>query len=87
MPSSFIGSLAFAPSGNLFTMGFNSASEIGSILKYKGPAKERSLLADASPELQRPIGILYAAQPVPEPLTLGGLAIAAGGLMISRRRR
>ncbi|MBW4485909.1 MAG: PEP-CTERM sorting domain-containing protein [Tildeniella torsiva UHER 1998/13D] len=85
--SSFIGSLAFAPNGDLFTVGFDIVSEIGSILKYDGLTQERSLLADANPKLQRPIGILYAAQPVPEPFTVGGLAIAAGGLMLSRRRR
>lgn len=70
--SSFIGSLASAPSGDRFTVGFDMVSEIGSILKYDGLTKERSLLADANPELQRPIGILYAAQPVPEPFALGG---------------
>ncbi len=85
--SSFIGSLTFAPNGDLFTVGFDIVSQIGSILKYDGLTKERFLLADANPELQRPIGILYAAQPVPEPFALGGLAIAAGGLMISRRRQ
>lgn len=85
--SSFIGSLAFAPNGDLFTVGFDITSEIGSILKYDGLTRERFLLADASPELKRPIGILYAAQPVPEPFMVGGLAIAAGGLMLSRRRR
>lgn len=84
--SSFIGSLAFAPNGDLFTVGFDIVSEVGSILKYDGATQERFLLADASPALNRPIGILYAAQPVPEPLMLGGLAIAAGGLLLSRRR-
>ncbi|NJN21615.1 MAG: PEP-CTERM sorting domain-containing protein [Leptolyngbya sp. RL_3_1] len=88
--SSFIGSLAFSPEGDLFTVGFNIASNIGSILKYDAATKERVLLTDSSPQLQRPIGILYATQnatkPVPEPFALWGLVAVAGSLAISRRR-
>jgi sugar lactone lactonase YvrE len=85
--TSFIGSLTFAPSGDLFTVGFDISSGVGSILKYDGATKERFLFVDSSPELKRPIGILYAAQTVPEPFTVWGIAIAGGGLVLSRRRR
>lgn len=45
--------------------GVTSLLKIGAILKYDGLTKERSLLANANPEIQLPISILYAAQPVP----------------------
>ncbi|MBD2182914.1 NHL repeat-containing protein [Planktothrix sp. FACHB-1355] len=58
--SNFIGSLAFAPDGNLFVVGFDNrrnASNIGAVLRYNGTT--RSLLVPPDTRLARPIGITF----------------------------
>jgi sugar lactone lactonase YvrE len=88
--SSFIGNLTFDPEGNLYTVGFDIASNNGAILRYDGltgaplPASGNtsSIYVNTTSDLKRPIGITYAR--VPEPAqVLGLLAVAgltAGGL-------
>lgn len=85
--NNFIGSLAFDAEGDLFTVGFDfTNNNVGSILKYDGTTFERSLVVNASPELQRPIGLLFTPEEVPEPAAILGFLVFAGGLYATRRQ-
>ena len=68
--SNFIGSLAFAPDGNLFTVGFDNrdgSNNIGAILRYDGttgqplplPGNSSSIFVAPDSKLARPIGITF----------------------------
>lgn len=88
--NNFMGSLAFAPNGDLFTVGFDfTQNNIGSILKYdfSSPTKDRSVVALNAPQLKRPIGVLFAPDAqvsTPEPgIVLGLLGL---GVLGWRRR-
>lgn len=91
LPSSnFMGGLTFGSDRPdvLYTVGFNSTTLLGSLLAFEGAQGDAntftgSLFSDDL--LRRPIGIASAA--VPEPTTILGIAIAAGGLVTARRRR
>ncbi|MGB3295592.1 MAG: PEP-CTERM sorting domain-containing protein [Phormidesmis sp.] len=77
--SNFIGSLAFGPENDLYTVGFDTTTEIGSLLKFDAATGARTLVVDNASILQRPIGLLFKASPdsaaVPEPGVLAGLLV------------
>ena len=77
--SNFIGNLAFGPNNDLYTVGFDTTTEIGSLLKFDALTGERALVVDGSDVLQRPIGLLFKASPdsaaVPEPGMFVGLLV------------
>ncbi|MDX2243151.1 MAG: PEP-CTERM sorting domain-containing protein [Leptolyngbyaceae cyanobacterium bins.302] len=88
----FVGGLTFgADTSNLFAVGFDAVSLVGSVLTYPGAAGSStafsgSLFTDT--QLVRPIGIAAVpAAAIPEPTTIAGLLLAAGGLGVVRRRR
>ncbi|MGD1864267.1 MAG: PEP-CTERM sorting domain-containing protein [Phormidesmis sp.] len=96
--SNFIGSLAFGPDDNdLYTVGFNTDTAIGSLLKFESLDGDRAgnltLVAENSPELKRPIGLLFKADTdnsnpgvsVPEPGAIAGLL--GTFLFLSRKKR
>jgi sugar lactone lactonase YvrE len=92
--NNFIGAIAFGSGSNahnLYATGFDFANNnIGSVLSFtnaQGSATQfsGSLVTDA--QFQRPIGISVApAEAVPEPATIAGVLLAAGGLGRWRRR-
>lgn len=86
--NNFIGSLAFGPGGDLFTVGFDfTAGNVGSILKFDAATQTRTVFVENNGNLKRPVGILYAPSvKVPEPGTVIGLSAIALGLAASRRR-
>jgi len=62
--SNFIGNLAFAPNGDLLTVGFNtSAPNQGAVLKYESvnnsPVDPLTVIVPPSTELARPIGLSF----------------------------
>lgn len=84
--NNFIGSLAFGPDGNLFTVGFDfTQNNIGSILRYDSSGLPLPLAGNFgalfvanSDRLQRPIGIAFTPPvDVPEPGMAWGLMLAA----------
>ena len=84
--SNFIGSLAFGPQDQLYTVGFDVNTTIGSLLKFDPETGDRTLIADASPALKRPIGLLFKAS-VPEPgVVVGLLTLGLVGLGLRRDR-
>lgn len=95
--NNFIGSLAFGPDSNLFTVGFDfTQNNIGSILRYNGitgtplPAVGNSgaLFVANNENLKRPIGLVFAPPvSVPEPaITLGLLAFSVGAIAARKKR-
>ncbi|MEM9909010.1 MAG: PEP-CTERM sorting domain-containing protein [Cyanobacteria bacterium P01_D01_bin.44] len=91
--SNFIGSLAFGLDKDLYTVGFNVDSEVGTLLKFDVSSGQRTLLANNQPTLQRPIGLIFrpdsSLEPasVPEPfLPTALLTVGLGGGVLSRRR-
>jgi sugar lactone lactonase YvrE len=93
--NNFMGSLAFGPDGNLFTVGFDrTQGNIGSILRYNGatgaplptPGNAGALFVSNSVQLKRPIGLLFSAKQVPEPaMTVGLLAVSLGAIAARRK--
>lgn len=77
--NNFIGSLAFGPTGDLFTVGFSRSSSVGSILQYDGSTFASSLFVKDDPSLKRPIGVLVSPVDIPEPSIVLGLALVAAG--------
>ncbi|MEL6553970.1 MAG: PEP-CTERM sorting domain-containing protein [Cyanobacteria bacterium J06621_11] len=75
--SNFIGNLAFGPDRDLYTVGFNTETTIGSLLKFDSETGDRTLVANNSPQLQRPIGLLFKTDSdsaaVPEPNAIAAL--------------
>ncbi|MBD2296418.1 hypothetical protein H6G06_23780 [Anabaena sphaerica FACHB-251] len=61
--NNFIGGLAFAPNGDLLTVGFNRTTEQGAILQYDtqggSPVNLYEILVPTNPVLERPIGITF----------------------------
>ncbi|MGM3308696.1 hypothetical protein ACSQ6I_22430 [Anabaena sp. WFMT] len=61
--NNFIGSLAFAPNGDLLTVGFDVTTEQGAILKYdtesSSPINPFQVLVPTNPVLERPVGITF----------------------------
>ena len=62
--SNFIGALAFAPDGDLLTVGFNTASpNQGAVLSYENiansPVDPLQILVPITPDLKRPIGLTF----------------------------
>ena len=87
--SNFMGSLAFDANGDLFTVGFDNSEAggtLGALLKFDRDTRERTVITQSTPLLQRPIGIAFAPISVPEPGIVGALAIAAVGLMWGYKR-
>ncbi|MGB3237240.1 MAG: NHL repeat-containing protein [Geitlerinemataceae cyanobacterium] len=96
--NNFIGSLAFTPNGNLFTVGFDFTQEnVGTILRYDGitgmplpaPGKSSAIFVDANPNLVRPIGIAFQpTKAVPEPTSvLEPIAVGAVAVFLLRHRK
>lgn len=90
--SNFIGSLAFGPDDELYTVGFNTETTIGSLLKFDTATGERTLVSGNNSSLERPIGLLFKASPdqatVPEPSVFAGLlTLGAVGSRLNRKRQ
>ncbi len=88
--SNFIGNLAFGPENDLYTVGFDTTTEIGSLFKFDAKTGARVLIADNASFLQRPIGLLFKASPsaaVPEPGAVAGLLmLGVAGFWLRRDR-
>ncbi|MEO0987080.1 MAG: PEP-CTERM sorting domain-containing protein [Cyanobacteria bacterium J06639_14] len=78
--SNFIGSLAFGPDNDLYTVGFDLTDESnpGALLKFDVDSGDRTLLASNQSVLERPIGLVFRPTAVPEPSTV--LAFITVGL-------
>lgn len=91
--SNFVGGLTFgADTDNLFAVGFDfTNNNLGSVLTFPGAqgsstAFTGSLFTDTL--LLRPIGVAAVpAAAIPEPATIAGVLLAAGGLGAARRRK
>jgi sugar lactone lactonase YvrE len=93
--NNFIGSLGFAPDGNLFTVGFDfTQNNIGSILRYDGISglplpgmgNGGALFVANSEQLKRPIGLAFSPEPVPEPgMLLGLLAFSIPAIALRKK--
>lgn len=55
----FVGSLAFGPDDDLYTVGFDTETAVGSLLKFDVAEGDRTTVLDNSPQLERPIGLLF----------------------------
>ena len=88
--NNFIGSLAFGPQSDLYTVGFDVSTTVGSLLSFDTSTGSRTLVASNSSALNRPIGLLFNAFPksasVPEPGVISGL-LAVGLMGIGFRHR
>jgi sugar lactone lactonase YvrE len=87
--SNFIGSLAFGPDKALYTVGFDTETTLGSLLKFDPLTGDRTVVISNAAALQRPIGIVFKADPlsVPEPGLVSGLVILGlAGSELKRRR-
>ncbi|MEO0458549.1 MAG: PEP-CTERM sorting domain-containing protein [Cyanobacteria bacterium P01_A01_bin.114] len=91
--SNFIGSLAFGLDQDLYTVGFNVDSEVGSLLKFDVNSGQRTLLANNQPVLERPIGLVFrpeiapASSSVPEPfLPTALLTVSLAGIALRKRQ-
>jgi DNA-binding beta-propeller fold protein YncE len=92
--SNFIGSLAFGPDRDLYTVGFNNvdpAMPIGSLLKFDGKTGTRTLIAANKAVLDRPIGVLFKRKfdlptSVPEPGLVVGLSVLGLAGLAARTR-
>jgi sugar lactone lactonase YvrE len=90
--SNFIGTLAFGPDDELYTVGFNTETTVGSLLKFDTATGDRTLISKDNPSLERPIGLLFKAGPdqasVPEPSVFAGLlTLGLVGSRLSRQRQ
>ena len=94
--SNFIGSLAFGPDDDLYTVGFDTVTAVdgvtnlGALLKFDPASGERTVVTSAVEALKRPIGLIFKSSKdsaaVPEPGILAGLAVALLGLGRRARR-
>jgi serralysin len=61
--NNFIGGLAFAPNGNLLTVGFGVSTTEGAVLSYESvgnsPVNPVQILVPTNPVLERPVGITF----------------------------
>ncbi|MBD2627814.1 hypothetical protein [Trichormus variabilis] len=61
--NNFIGGLAFAPNGNLLTVGFDVSTTEGAVLSYESegnsPVNPLQILVPTNPILERPVGITF----------------------------
>ncbi|MEA5549496.1 hypothetical protein VB713_00625 [Anabaena cylindrica UHCC 0172] len=61
--NNFIGGLAFAPNGDLLTVGFDSNTMEGAVLSYQSqgnsPVNPVQVLVPTNPVLERPVGITF----------------------------
>ena len=78
--SNFVGSLAFGPDSDLYSVGFNAETLVGSLFKFDTVTGDRTLLATDAPFLQRPIGVVFKpeieeSQSVPEPGAIASLVM------------
>ncbi|MEO1133017.1 MAG: PEP-CTERM sorting domain-containing protein [Cyanobacteria bacterium J06639_1] len=92
----FIGSLAFTPDDELFTVGFDfTDGDRGAVLRYDAltgapfpsPGQPGAVFVPSTDELLRPIGIAYTSTPVPEPTLTAGLLLAGAWSIRSRVRK
>ncbi|PSN20193.1 PEP-CTERM sorting domain-containing protein [filamentous cyanobacterium CCP5] len=85
--SNFIGSLAFGPSGDLFTVGFDFNSDnAGTVLRFDPETTQRSLFVSSTAILNRPIGLAFTPS-IPEPSMVIGLTAVVLGLYKKRANR
>jgi serralysin len=76
--NNFIGSLAFAPNGDLLTVGFDVGTLEGAVILYENqngsPVNPLQILVPTNPTLERPIGITFFPDEPIEPIlgTKGG---------------
>ncbi|MEL7332324.1 MAG: PEP-CTERM sorting domain-containing protein, partial [Cyanobacteria bacterium J06560_2] len=86
----FVGSLAFGPDQDLYTVGFDTETTLGALLKFDVATGDRTTIAQALPELDRPIGLLFKAESeqasVPEPSAIAALIfLGVAGQQLKRR--
>lgn len=93
--TSFIGNLTVDPDGNLYSVGFDQATNQGTILRYDGLTGESlpstgnssAIYVPQNKALKRPIGITYTAIKVPEPeAVIGMVAIGLLSSVLLKRR-
>ncbi|NER80578.1 MAG: PEP-CTERM sorting domain-containing protein, partial [Leptolyngbya sp. SIO1D8] len=89
--SNRIGSLAFGPDKDLYTVGFDFtlAGNPGTLLKFDVNSGERTIVAGNQPTLERPIGLVFRpeASSVPEPfLSTALLAVGLAGISLKRHQ-
>lgn len=86
--NNFIGSLAFGPDRDLYTVGFDfTNANAGTLLRFDTASGERVAVASDRPELMRPIGIAFRPAAVPEPFLVPALfALGAAGATLRRRQ-
>ena len=88
--SNFIGNLAFGPDRDLYTVGFDTETTIGSLLKFDPMTGDHTVVVSNAAALKRPVGLLFRAQAdeptsVLEPSVFSGLLLL--GLIGSSMKR
>lgn len=84
--SNFIGSLAFGPEGDLFTVGFDFNNDNrGAVLRFDDETGGRSFLVEPTSVLNRPIGLAFA--PIPEPSTAVSVLVLGSALLVGIKLR
>ena len=89
--NNFIGSLAFGPDNDLYTVGFDftGVNNPGTLLKFDVSSGDRTIVARDQSTLVRPIGIAFRPSPtsVPEPFSPIALLTVGIAGVIQRRRQ
>ena len=87
--NNFIGSLAFGPDNDLYTVGFDLTDDnnLGALLSFDINSGDRTILAANQTTLERPIGIVFRPSSVPEPVTTTALLVVGlAGVALKHRQ-